>query len=342
VVNRDPAVVKTRATGVLANLLNDKDLTVRMSAVKAVSKLDIRQAGPALLGLLKNDLRPEVRVEALRALAFMKDEQIQQAIQSGLADKDKMVRIAGIDLIGTMDIPKDLMVNLLSDVINTKTTEEKQAALLTLGNLPVKNSEKVFQGLLSQMEAGKLPSEVYLELSEAIDSTRSQPLVARYKQISSKFSPDELLSSYAGSLNGGDPEKGKNIFFRNQEAQCIRCHSYDDIGGNAGPRLNGVAKRLTRPQLLEALINPSARLAPGFGVVTVNLKNGKTVSGVLQDENAKNLVVSVGAQQKEVVPKDQVSKRINAASSMPEMRYILSKKEIRDVVSFLSTLREDK
>jgi putative heme-binding domain-containing protein len=104
--------------------------------------------------------------------------------------------------------------------------------------------------------------------------------------------------------------------------------------------LNGVAKRLTRPQLLEALINPSARLAPGFGVVTVNLKNGKTVSGVLQDENAKDLVVSVGAQQKAVVPKDQVSKRINAASSMPEMRYILSKKR-SGCCEFPVTLREE-
>ncbi len=49
----------------------------------------------------------------------------------------------------------------------------------------------------------------------------------------------------------------------------MRCHSYDDMGGNAGPRLNGVASRITRPQILEALIKPSARLAPGFGVVTL-------------------------------------------------------------------------
>ena len=68
-----------------------------------------------------------------------------------LADKDKTVRIAGIDLIGKMNIPKELMVSLLSDVINTKTTEEKQAALLTLGKLPVQNSRKVFDDLLKQM-----------------------------------------------------------------------------------------------------------------------------------------------------------------------------------------------
>jgi hypothetical protein len=35
------------------------------------------------------------------------------------------------------------MVNLLSNVINTRTVEEKQAAILTLGKLPVENSGKV-------------------------------------------------------------------------------------------------------------------------------------------------------------------------------------------------------
>ena len=114
------------------------------------------------------------------------------------------------------------------------------------------------------------------------------------------------------------------------------------MGGNAGPRLNGIAARLTRPEILEALINPSKRLAPGFGVVTLQLKDGKTISGILLSENKNTITIRATGRQNTTVSKDQVEKRTNAASSMPEMKYILTKKEIRDVVSFLSTLKENK
>lgn len=96
-----------------------------------------------------------------------------------------------------------------------------------------------------------------------------------------------------------------------------------------------VATRLPRPKLLEALINPSARLAPGFGLVTVELKSGKTLAGILLDENNKSLTIKISDKQKEVIAKDKILKRTNAASSMPEMRYILSKKRDKGCSEFL-------
>ena len=143
----------------------------------------------------------------------MKDQQIGEAIKLALSDKDKVVRVAGIDLIGKMDIPKELMVSLLSDVINTKTMEEKQAALLTLGNLPVQNTNKVFDDLLKKMSSGKLAPDIYLELAEAIDSSRSPELIASYKKISATLSPDTLGFSLCGKFNGRRSRQGKKDLF---------------------------------------------------------------------------------------------------------------------------------
>jgi quinoprotein glucose dehydrogenase len=339
-IKRDSVGVKNQSADALIKLTSHKDQSIRLAAVKATGKLRIDKASDALFARLKGDNQAEVRSEALKAMARMNSTKINDAIKVALADKDKSVRVTGLDLLEKLNISKELMVTLLAEVIKTKTPEERQAALVTLGKLPVQNTRPVLEQLLTTYASGKLPAEVNLELADAIDSTKSAPLIARYKEITSKLSPDDTLkAAYAGALLGGDADRGRRIFFSHQTAQCLRCHSYDDMGGTAGPRLNGVAKRLTRQQLLEALVNPSARLAPGFGNVTLELKNGKKVNGILQGEKDQDLSVKVGDKPDTLIRKDQITKRTNAASSMPPMPYLLTKKEIRDVVSFLATLQ---
>ncbi len=342
VITRDLAGVQNKSTDVLIQLLSNKESEVRLHAAKASGKLKIEKASSQLLTRLKTDPTPEVRVEALNALAVLKGKQIDVAIKVALADKEKSVRVVGLDLLATMDIPKELMASLLTDVINTRTTEEKQAAITTLGTLPLQYSEKTFDQLLTKLEAKKLPAEVQLELADAIDSTHSKTLIDRFKKLSSNSSPDSLKAAYAGALMGGDPRRGGQIFWSHQTAQCIRCHSFDDYGGSAGPRLNGVASRLTREQILEALIEPSVRIAPRFGSVTLELQNNKKISGILQEEKPNGFVLKIGDKPDTLILKTDVVKRINSTSSMPPMIYLLTKKEIRDVVSFLATLKEDK
>jgi cytochrome c1 len=100
-----------------------------------------------------------------------------------------------------------------------------------------------------------------------------------------------------------------------------------------------VASRITRPTDTGSTYFAKCAAAPGYGVVTVTLKNGKTVSGVLLAESNSSITIKGSSALSEVIPNNQVAKRINAQSSMPDMKAILSKKEIRDVVSFLSTLK---
>jgi putative heme-binding domain-containing protein len=341
-MERDPAMLKSKTAETYTKMLTSPELPLRLSALKAITKLSLTNAGDSVFRLVTSDKEAVARIAALQTLASLNDKQLNKAIEQALADKEKSVRVAGLDMLTKSDMAKDRMVTLLTEVIDTRTTEEKQAALLTLGKLPITSSQQLFDQLLAKMSAGTMPSELQLELEEAIDSTHSAPLITKYKAQTAKLSPDALAATYKGSLLGGEPDLGRRIFFRNQNAQCIRCHAYDDLGGNAGPRLNGVASRLTREQLLEALINPSARLAPGFGSIMLKLKNGKTVSGILQGETATGVTVKVGDKPDTVVPKAQIAKRTNMPSSMPEMKYLLTKREIRDVVSFLATLKDDK
>jgi putative heme-binding domain-containing protein len=92
--------------------------------------------------------------------------------------------------------------------------------------------------------------------------------------------------------------------------------------------------------LLEALIEPSARLAPGYGMVTVEVSKGKKISGILLEEKDSVLKIKIGNKPDTVVHKKDIVKRNAAASSMPPMGLLLTKKEIRDVVSFISTMKD--
>ncbi|WPP50711.1 DUF7133 domain-containing protein [Catalinimonas niigatensis] len=341
VIERDPGEVRMKSGEALISLSRSGEVPIRLSAVKAIGKLNIDNGATRLMAVLKNDAAAEVRVEALRALAVMDTEQMDQAIEQALTDQEKSVRIAGLDLMNSMDISDNLKVVLLSEVIDKRTTEEKQAALLTLGSVPLENSQQTFSTLLSNMEEGKLPYEIQLELAEAIDSTHSEELKARYEQIQASMSPDEQLASYQAALYGGDPERGQRLIYRHPTAQCMKCHAIDDYGSNVAPRLNGVADRLTREQILESLIDPSARIAPGYGVVTLEMEGGKTISGTFQGETEDQITLKIGNRPDTVLVKDQIVKRNNAASSMPDMRNYLTKKEIRDLVSLLSTLKGD-
>ncbi|RAV99253.1 HEAT repeat domain-containing protein [Pseudochryseolinea flava] len=340
-IKRDDGPVKSKSSAALITLSTNKDATVRLAAVKATGKLKIALASDKLLTILKTDKDARVREEALKSLAAIGATNIGDAIKAGLADKEKNVRVTALDLLPKMELAHDLMVSLLSQVINTKTVEEKQAALLTLGSLPAQHTTPVFEKLLVQLEQKKLPSEVQLELAEALDNVGNATLKTKLKDIISKSSTDTLAAAYAGALWGGDADKGGRIFYSHQTAQCIRCHSLGDHGGNAGPRLNGVANKLSREQLLQALIDPSARLAPGYGMVTLGLKNGKSVSAILQEETATTLRLKFGDKPDTVVTKTDISNRKNAMSSMPPMRLLLTKKEIRDVVAFIATLKDE-
>lgn len=340
-ITRDPSEVNAVAGKVITGLLTHKEVVLRIGAVKALGKLRYPDSYDQIFARLKSDADASVREESIRVLAKVNYAKINDVVKQALTDREKSVRIAGLDLLAKSDMEKSEMVTLLNQVIDTRTTEEKQAALLTLGSLPIANTQASFDRLLGKLEKKQLPPEIQLELAEAIDSTKSEALVGRLKDLSKTSTGDTLMAPFAGALLGGDIDRGRRIFYRNQTAQCIRCHAYDDYGGSAGPRLNGVGARLTREQLLASLVNPDARIAPGFGTVRLDLANGKTVRGILQSENAREFTVKIGDKPDTVVLRADVKNRVDGASSMPAMRNLLSKREIRDVVAFLATLKED-
>lgn len=339
-VQRDPQIVIAASREPLISLVAANNGEVKLAAIKAIGKLKIADASTALFAGLSGDSDAVIRAEALKAIAAIGDPKAGDAVQLALRDREREVRVIALDLLAESNLPEERMVSLLEEVISTRTVEEKQQALLTLGTLPFNRTQAVFDRLLTRMESKRLPVEINLELAEAIDSTGSAELRSRFAKLNTTGGADSLMSGFQGALLGGDENRGSRIFYSHQTAQCIRCHVVGDYGGNAGPPLTGIASKLSREQLLESLINPSARLAPGYGMVTVELNNGKKLSGILQVEDKQQLSMKIGDRPDTVIQVADIRNKTYGQSSMPPMNLLLTKREIRDLVSFIATLKE--
>ncbi len=338
-IERDPNPLRLASKDVIMELLASPDEEIRIAAVKSIAKIDISDASDRLFVMLAKDLSPQVREASLVSITTMKEVPVDKAIELALSDVVLLVRVAGLGLIDQLEVAEELKANLLEDVIVKQTVEEKQAALLSLGKINKEHAKPVFENILSLFEAEKLAPEIELELIEALENINEPSLTARYNEIRGNRNGEDLLASYSGSMYGGDPGEGRKIFFQHPTGQCIKCHSYDDLGGNAGPRLNGIGSHLSRKELLEALIDPSKRLAPGFGIVILDLKDDQKLAGVLAAENNDSITVKMGNKPDTVILKEHIVLRDDAPSSMPDMKQYLDRREIRDLISYLASLK---
>ena len=337
-VTRDPALIKQKVAATLELQAKSSAVELRKESIKAMGKLGMVVMADFLFGKLKTDPSQEVKVEALNSLVVMNASNLSDAIAYAMRDVSEGVRVAGLGLIAQTSLPNDQKVPLLMDILKKRTLAEQQTALLTLGSLEGSKDFKEWSTILEDFKVGKLPEGTWIELEESVLATGSASLKTQYESLLDQKAGGEAWKKYVGALAPGNIEKGRNIFFQNQTAQCIRCHAYDDMGGNAGPALDNIGKTLSKEDLLIALVEPSKRLAPGYGSVTLTLVAGTKVTGLLLEDNKDSMRVKVGTEVKEFAKKDIASSALGA-SSMPPMGTLLSKREIRDLVSYLSTLK---
>jgi len=89
---------------------------------------------------------------------------------------------------------------------------------------------------------------------------------------------------------------------------------------------------------LQSLVEPSMRIAPGFGVVSLTLNDETKVAGIIKEEKDGYILLENGDEKHKVKAAD-VKERTMLPSSMVPVAGVLTKRQIRDVVEFLTTLK---
>jgi putative heme-binding domain-containing protein len=258
-----------------------------------------------------------------------------QEIKTGLEDQDATVRTTALRLLNQLSISKENLPGIVEPIFKNGSTQEQQQLLTSLGQMPIDNTRVILADLIERMIAQKLTNDVKLDLIESVENTKDVDLLAKLEALKSKGSETD---GYKETLFGGNKNDGRNYFMYNQTTQCIRCHSIGQEGGAVGPSLRHIGSTLSREQILQAMIEPSARIAPGFGSIALTLKDGQEVTGVLMSENEHEIVLKTSEAEPLKIAVSRIKNRVNYPSSMPSMASMMTRREMRDVIEFLALM----
>ena len=153
----------------------------------------------------------------------------------------------------------------------------------------------------------------------------------------------DALAALVTSLNAsasevdvaGNRAAGKEFFFG--KGQCGTCHMVYGEGSAIGPDLSTVAREMTVDQLREALLQPDARIAPGYKLVTARLRDGKTLRGFARSRTSFDLALQDLKGVIRPLSLDQVSVLTEEEHSLMQPVKVETE-DLQNVIAFLSRL----
>lgn len=140
----------------------------------------------------------------------------------------------------------------------------------------------------------------------------------------------------------GNAARGKALFNDENRASCVKCHSVDGTASKAGPDLFTAGDKFPRRDLIQAILEPSASIAVGYGATTIETKSGDEITGVIKDSSDTSIEMALAdGKHVRIATSDIKSQRGSTISLMPEGLYAgLSREEFADLVEYLVSLKQ--
>lgn len=220
----------------------------------------------------------------------------------------------------------------------------RQKALEALAQNREPAAIELLESWAKRLISGTVPAGIELDLVQTLQSNPDVKGRALVKEALSsrekRRDPKDPLSGWRDCLEGGDAAAGRKLFLERQDLACLRCHKLKGEGGEVGPELTGIGSRHARDYFLESILYPNRQIAVGYESLLVTLKDGSSSAGILKSETPETLVINSPEDGLVTVKKAEIVKRDRGLSPMPEeLGTILTKRELRDLVEFLATLR---
>lgn len=142
--------------------------------------------------------------------------------------------------------------------------------------------------------------------------------------------------------HAGVAERGHDLFHNPQRTQCAACHSVDGTSDKAGPDLSSIGDKFARRELIDAVLEPSAAIAIGYGATLVETKSGQTVYGVIKESTESSLELKgANGRAVRIAKSDIKEQRTSDVSLMPAgLAAGLTLEEFSDIIAYLESLRQ--
>ena len=333
----DPALF---AAG-LAKLADSTDTRIRATTLLAARQLDVSLPNDVLVSLAASETNEaEVRIESLNSLAARLRDSAQAASQPELSDtmsstllqclksNSNDLKIRCVELLGAFY--PDTSVTILSDVISkSDSVAVKQAAIASLSKINNSSAQSVIKVLAERLASGKIDAELALDVRDALSQF-------------SELKDNVLLAEgkYAYSRDGGNIERGNELFSTHVAAQCTRCHKVGRKGSEIGPELTKISRTRDADYLLRAIVEPSADIDAKYRLQMYLMSSGEVVKGIPQKQNNIETIIADSTGTLVTLVTDDIEEsREQKLSPMPNMTEILSAQQVRDLVAYLRSLK---
>ncbi len=130
----------------------------------------------------------------------------------------------------------------------------------------------------------------------------------------------------------GDAKKGQQVF----ATICITCHKHGTLGVDVGPPLSDV--KVKPPEgLLSDILDPNRMFEARWSAYTVETKDGRMLSGLIQSETSDAIVLAMMGGAKETIQRSGIKemKSLDRTLMPVGLEAAITKEQMADLLAFL-------
>ena len=214
---------------------------------------------------------------------------------------------------------------------------DREAAVKSLAK-----SKAGAHALLDLVDKNTLPAELRATTSFALAASTDADIrtKADLKLPRPKSKDGAALPPIAALLEKkGDAKAGAAVFRNNSGGpNCIGCHQIGDEGRQVGPPLTTIGNKLSREQLFESILTPSAGILMSFELWIVRTKDGDIKSGIKAEDTDDHITLKDNNGEYLDIPVEKIAeKKQSMLSMMPDdITKTMSIQDLVDVVEYLT------